>query len=85
MPLPSQSKCACGHGVGVHTPACLCGCEHFEAPEALTHEEVRELAAIVRRADERHETDGGSTRHWVRDHFLPELEAANWTIKKASD
>jgi folate-dependent tRNA-U54 methylase TrmFO/GidA len=46
----------------------------------LTHEQVRELAAIVRRADEAHEVDGGGTRHWVRDHFLPELEEAGWTI-----
>jgi hypothetical protein len=46
----------------------------------LTHDEVRELAAIVRAADEAHETEGGGTRHWVRDHFLPELERAGWTI-----
>jgi hypothetical protein len=46
----------------------------------LTHEEVRELAAIVRSADESHEKDGGGTRHWVRDHFLPALEEAGWTI-----
>jgi hypothetical protein len=46
----------------------------------LTHDEVRKLATIVRRADESHEKEGGGTRHWVRDHFLPELEASGWSI-----
>lgn len=51
----------------------------------LSHEQVRELAKIVRAADEAHEVEGGGTRHWVRDHFLPELEAAGWTILPAPD
>jgi hypothetical protein len=49
----------------------------------LSHEQVRELATIVRRADEEHMREGGGTRHWVRDHFLPELERAGWTIHAA--
>lgn len=50
----------------------------WNAPEV--HEFVREIAAITRKADERHEVEGGGTRHWVRDHFLPELEAAGFEI-----
>jgi hypothetical protein len=46
----------------------------------LTHEQVRELAAIVHKADEQHECEGGGTRHWVRDCFLPHLEAAGWRV-----
>lgn len=34
---------------------------------------VQALTAIVRKADEQHLRDGGSTRHWVRDCFLPLL------------
>jgi hypothetical protein len=49
----------------------------------LTHEQVRELAAIVRKADEAYEIEGGGTRHWVRDHLLPELERAGWRVVPA--
>lgn len=50
----------------------------WDAPEV--HEFVREITAIVREADERFEVEGGSSRHWVRDHFLPGLEAAGFEI-----
>lgn len=41
---------------------------------------LREVTAVTRRADEQFEKIGGSTRHWVRDCFLPELEASGLTI-----
>lgn len=43
---------------------------------------VRELTAIVRKADADFESTGGTSRHWVRDHFLPNLRAAGWRIGK---
>ena len=35
---------------------------------------MAEITSAVRAADERFELEGGSTRHWVRDCFVPELE-----------
>jgi hypothetical protein len=47
----------------------------------LDHEQIRRLAYdVVRPADEEFEAAGGGTRHWVRDHFLPHLHAAGWSI-----
>jgi hypothetical protein len=44
--------------------------------DEASHEFVRRLAyKVVRPADEAFEKDGGGTRHWVRDHFLPALAA----------
>lgn len=68
-----------------YTPAEEAGMEAGQAESedrwaGLTHEQVRELAALVNAADEGFMIDGGGTRHWVRDHFLPELESARWTI-----
>jgi hypothetical protein len=34
---------------------------------------VDQITAIVRRIDPEFEKEGGSTRHWVRDFFLPAL------------
>ena len=48
------------------------------------HELVRDLARVVREADEEFEKAGGGTRHWVRDHFLPHLQAANMRIARES-
>jgi hypothetical protein len=44
------------------------------------HDRIREIAKVVRAADERFEAEGGTTRHWVRDYFIPRLEAAGFTI-----
>lgn len=41
------------------------------------------VTRVVRAADEAFEKDGGSSRHWVRDHFLPGLEAAGLKIEYA--
>ncbi len=48
----------------------------------IGRELVNALTPLVRAADERHSVEGGGTRHWVRDYFLPELRAAGWTITK---
>lgn len=45
---------------------------------------VSALTPIVNRVDERHQAEGGGTRHWIRDYFLPELSAAGWTIHRKS-
>lgn len=38
------------------------------------HELLKRITAAVRTADKNFERVGGSSRHWVRDCFLPELE-----------
>ncbi len=52
----------------------------WDAPER--HQFVREIAEVVREADKNFEADGGGTRHWVRDHFLPGLEDAGFVIAR---
>lgn len=42
--------------------------------------DLSKLTQIVRAADEQFEREGGGTRHWVRDCFLPGLEAAGLKI-----
>lgn len=56
---------------------------NVEEPEETTL--VREITKIVRTADEQFEKDGGSSRHWVRDNFLPTLRSAGWRIVKMID
>ena len=41
-----------------------------------------EITAAVRKADKDFERVGGSSRHWVRDCFLPRLEEAGLEIIK---
>lgn len=38
------------------------------------------ITAIVREADQVFERVGGSSRHWVRDCFLPMLNRAGWYV-----
>lgn len=38
------------------------------------------ITEVIRKADEAFASSGGSSRHWVRDNFLPELEAAGFEI-----
>ena len=58
----------------------------FEAattPEKLSgapDPSVEEITRIVRDADQDFEGSGGSTRHWVRDCFLPALEKSGLRI-----
>lgn len=51
-----------------------------ERGERDEHELVRTIAKAVRAADREFETSGGSSRHWVRDHFLPHLYAAGLMV-----
>jgi hypothetical protein len=46
----------------------------------LSHDDIRELTRIVQEVDRIFENEGGGTRHWVRDYFLPELEASGWVV-----
>lgn len=61
-------------------------CAEFEAattPEKLSGApapSVEEITRIVRDADQDFEGSGGSTRHWVRDCFLPALEKSGLRI-----
>lgn len=49
-----------------------------------SHDDIAALTAAVRKADRDFETAGGSSRHWIRDHFLPELEAAGFQVVRLS-
>lgn len=48
--------------------------------DSYTPEEVAAITEVVREADQAFETSGGSSRHWVRDQFLPRLEEAGWVL-----
>ena len=41
---------------------------------------VKEITVVVRQADSDFEKIGGSSKHWVRDCFLPLLEEAGLTV-----
>lgn len=41
---------------------------------------VNAVTAVVREADRAFEKGGGSSRHWVRDWFLPTLNRAGWAV-----
>lgn len=41
---------------------------------------LSELTQVVRDADFQYRDSGGSSRHWVRDCFLPALEAAGMSV-----
>ncbi len=47
---------------------------------SIATESVEEITRIVRDADQDFEGSGGSTRHWVRDCFLPALEKSGLRI-----
>jgi hypothetical protein len=46
---------------------------------------IDQLTSAVRAADKAFETAGGSSRHWVRDCFLPELERNGLTIAPTTE
>ena len=41
---------------------------------------VNAVTAIVREADRKFQVGGGSSRHWVRDYFLPTLNRNGWVL-----
>jgi hypothetical protein len=43
---------------------------------------VREITRIVREAFKRFEQSGGTTRHWVRECFLPILNRDGWVVAR---
>jgi hypothetical protein len=50
--------------------------DDYEPPIEL----VAAVTSLVRRIDPEFEKEGGSTRHWVRDWFLPGLDEAGYEI-----
>jgi hypothetical protein len=50
--------------------------------ETYSPEDVAAITAVVREADQAFEKSGGSSRHWVREQFLPRLEDAGWLVVK---
>ena len=48
----------------------------------LTDKEFAAITQATRQADRAHQVEGGGTRHWLRDHFLPELDAAGFKIAR---
>lgn len=46
----------------------------------LTDEDFQAVVQAIRTADKSFESAGGGTRHWLRDEFLPELDAAGYRI-----
>lgn len=68
-------------------------CDQDEAYPARKHEPIDQsddaalvtvLTAIVREADQAFQRSGGSSRHWVRDCFLPHLNASGVVVSIAS-
>lgn len=43
---------------------------------------VAAITRAVRVADEAHEKSGGSSRHWVRECFIPALDAENLIVRE---
>jgi len=46
---------------------------------------VAALTLVVREADQVFERVGGSSRHWVRDCFLPTLNRHGWFVEAQAD
>lgn len=44
---------------------------------------VMAVTAIVREADQEFQRVGGSSRHWVRECFLPVLNRCGWQVVRA--
>lgn len=53
--------------------------------EEPSHSFVSALRNVTWDADRTHSVGGGSTRHWVRDDFLPALHAAGYEIRRRRD
>ena len=51
---------------------------------ARADEAVDVVTRVCREADSWFVADGGSTRHWARDHFLPALRAEGYVIALAA-
>jgi hypothetical protein len=51
---------------------------------ARDDEAVDVVTRVCREADSWFVADGGSTRHWAHDHFLPALRAEGYVIALAA-
>ncbi len=51
---------------------------------ARADEAVDVVTRACREADPRFVAEGGSTRHWARDHFLPALRAEGYVVALAA-
>ena len=58
-------------------------CKSHELKRVLhDNEMINKLTMIVREADDVFDKVGGSSRHWVRDCFVPLLENAGMQVVK---
>lgn len=64
----------------LHDPTCEARIERA----ARADEAVDVVTRVCREADSWFVADGGSTRHWARDHFLPALRAEGYVIALAA-
>lgn len=58
----------------------LAGVRVLAGEQADDTDIVNRVTAVVREADRDFETGGGSSRHWVRDWFLPTLNRAGLSV-----
>ena len=58
-------------------------CNPEPPAEDFDHTLVRDITRVVRAADVEFEEVGGTSRHWVRDHFLPHLHDEGLAIMRA--
>lgn len=73
-----ETHTSCAHGVNVDK-------RHSPKPEQCEDVDlVSEITEVVRAADREFQRVGGSSRHWVRECFLPELTAACYSIVPAA-
>ena len=55
-------------------------------PVKLSEDEILQLVTkVVRQADQEFESTGGSSRHWVRDWFLPLLRREGFMLMKVKE
>ena len=55
-------------------------------PVSLTEDKILQLVTkVARQADHEFEATGGSSRHWVRDWFLPLLRREGFMLMKVDE
>ena len=72
----------------IYCPSCATVQQCIKRQIARSEESnlVAKITLVVRKADQAFEISGGSTRHWVRDCFLPALkEAGLWIAKSVTE
>jgi hypothetical protein len=56
--------------------------DEYREAHGMDDDAVRDVTRVVRHADEAFERSGGSSRHWVRECFLPAMEGAGLRIAR---